>query len=98
MKRILLTLLFIIQTLCLWAQNKAVFTIQAKKPTATVAPTMWGVFFEDINQGADGGLYAELIKNRSFEFDTPLMGWKINSKKDVMYGFYFGSSLQILNQ
>ena len=27
-----------------------------------------GAFFEDINYGADGGLYAELIKNRSFEF------------------------------
>jgi len=37
---------------------------------------MWGIFFEDINFGADGGLYAELVKNRSFEFDTPLMGWK----------------------
>ena len=36
---------------------------------------MWGVFFEDINFGADGGLYAELVKNRSFEFPDPLMGW-----------------------
>lgn len=37
---------------------------------------MYGVFFEDINFAADGGLYAEMIKNRSFEFDEPLMGWK----------------------
>jgi len=37
---------------------------------------MWGIFFEDINFSADGGLYAELIKNRSFEFSKPLMGWK----------------------
>lgn len=37
---------------------------------------MWGVFFEDINLGADGGIYAELVKNRSFEFDEPWMGWK----------------------
>jgi len=36
---------------------------------------MYGVFFEDINFGADGGLYAELIKNRSFEFDNPFGGW-----------------------
>jgi hypothetical protein len=36
---------------------------------------MWGIFFEDINMAADGGLYAELIKNRSFEFNSPLMGW-----------------------
>lgn len=37
---------------------------------------MWGIFFEDINFSADGGLYAELVKNRSFEFLKPLMGWK----------------------
>src|SRR5437868_6058731 len=36
---------------------------------------MWGAFFEDINFGADGGLYAELIKNRGFEFPDALMGW-----------------------
>lgn len=36
---------------------------------------MWGVFFEDINFGADGGLYAELVKNRSFEFPDAMMGW-----------------------
>ena len=36
---------------------------------------MWGVFFEDINFGADGGLYAELVKNRGFEFPDALMGW-----------------------
>ena len=45
------------------------------KPKADIQPTMYGVFFEDINFAADGGLYAELVKNRSFEFDEPLMGW-----------------------
>lgn len=45
------------------------------KPGAEINPDMYGVFFEDINFGADGGLYAELVKNRSFEFDYPLMGW-----------------------
>jgi alpha-L-arabinofuranosidase len=52
-------------------------TIQADKPGAAISPTMWGVFFEDINYGADGGLYPELVKNRSFEFPDPLMGWHI---------------------
>lgn len=37
---------------------------------------MFGIFFEDINFGADGGLYPERIKNRSFEFDQPLKGWR----------------------
>lgn len=41
---------------------------------------MWGIFFEDINLGADGGIYAELIKNRSFEFNYPMMGWKKEGK------------------
>jgi alpha-N-arabinofuranosidase len=50
-------------------------TVQADKPGASINPDMWGVFFEDINLGADGGLYAELVKNRSFEFPTALMGW-----------------------
>ena len=36
---------------------------------------MYGIFFEDINFGADGGLYAELVKNRSFEFPQPFVGW-----------------------
>ncbi len=50
-------------------------TIDADKPGAAINPAMWGIFFEDINFGGDGGLYAELIKNRSFEFPEPLMGW-----------------------
>jgi alpha-L-arabinofuranosidase len=50
-------------------------TIQTDKPGAQINPAMWGIFFEDINFGADGGLYAEMIKNRSFEFPDPMMGW-----------------------
>ena len=50
-------------------------TVQVDQPGAKINPAMWGVFFEDINLGADGGLYAELVKNRGFEFPDPLMGW-----------------------
>ncbi|MFI5136235.1 MAG: alpha-L-arabinofuranosidase C-terminal domain-containing protein [Sphingobacteriales bacterium] len=53
-----------------------VFTVDAGKIKAHIQPTMYGIFFEDINMGADGGVYAELVKNRSFEFKMPLMGWK----------------------
>lgn len=49
--------------------------VKANKPGAPVQPTMYGIFFEDINFGADGGLYAELVKNRSFEFPQTFMGW-----------------------
>ncbi len=61
-----------------------VFTVQTNKPGAEVQPTTYGIFFEDINFGADGGLYGELVKNRSFEF-TPdhLMGWQAFGKVEI---------------
>src|SRR5688500_17775680 len=67
-------ILFILFFTSAFSQRKLM--VYADKPVASVSPTMWGVFFEDINFGADGGLYAELVKNRSFEFPTPLMGWR----------------------
>ena len=54
--------------------------IQTKKVGAPIQSTMYGLFFEDINYAADGGLYAELVKNRSFEFPQNLMGWKTFGK------------------
>ena len=66
-----------------FGQPKRVLTVKVNQPVADVQPTMWGVFFEDINLGADGGIYAELIKNRSFEFFKPLMGWKVEQKPFV---------------
>ena len=57
------------------AVGAVTLNVQADKPGAQINPAMWGVFFEDINFGADGGLYAEMVKNRSFEFPDPLMGW-----------------------
>lgn len=52
------------------------FTVNTK-PGAPVQSTMYGIFFEDINFGADGGLYAEMVENRSFEFPERLMGWNV---------------------
>src|SRR5688572_29628741 len=63
------------------AQTNKTFTVKANQLKAEIQPTMYGVFFEDINLGADGGIYAELIKNRSFEFFKPLMGWTIDREK-----------------
>ena len=58
--------------------------VQTQKPGAEIQPTMYGIFFEDINYAADGGLYGELVKNRSFEF-TPdhLMGWLAFGRVEV---------------
>lgn len=63
------------------AQPAPVVRVNIAQPVAEIQPTMWGVFFEDINFGADGGIYAELVKNRSFEFFKPLMGWTVAGKK-----------------
>ena len=59
------------------AQDNITINVKANKPGSPIEKTMYGIFFEDINYAADGGLYAELVKNRSFEF-TPdhLMGWQ----------------------
>lgn len=61
-----------------WAQEAREtlsFEVRTDQPGAPISSTMYGIFFEDINFGADGGLYAELVKNRSFEFQEALMGW-----------------------
>jgi alpha-N-arabinofuranosidase len=60
------------------AQKAKTIQVNPDQLIAAIQPEMWGVFFEDINMGADGGIYAELIKNRSFEFYKPLMGWSRN--------------------
>lgn len=65
---------------------QTVITVDAAHPGPDIAPTMFGIFFEDINFGADGGLYPELIKNRSFEFDQPLAGWKVILPYDAKNG------------
>ena len=78
----------ILAALCLAASANAQVVhqmdINTKKLGAAVQPTMYGIFFEDINFAADGGLYGELIKNRSFEF-TPdhLMGWDAFGKVEI---------------
>ncbi|SFE92830.1 alpha-L-arabinofuranosidase C-terminal domain-containing protein [Spirosoma endophyticum] len=63
------------------AQPAPILRVNVAQPIADIQPTMWGVFFEDINFGADGGIYAEMVKNRSFEFFKPLMGWKVEGSK-----------------
>jgi len=74
------------------AESGVQLVARADRPGTRISPTMYGVFFEDINFGADGGLYAELVKNRSFEFPEALMGWS-EVKKGATAG-----SIQILDQ
>ena len=56
-------LLIVLLTTVGYAQVR--ITVDASQPGEAISPAMYGIFFEDINFGADGGLYAELIKNLS---------------------------------
>lgn len=58
--------------LLLWAAvtasaGEASLTVQVDQPGVKVSPLLYGIFFEEINRAGDGGIYAELIQNRSFE-------------------------------
>src|SRR6185295_16961950 len=70
-----LVLVVILQAQIVFAQTRNI-TVQVDKPGAAIPKTLFGIFFEDINFAADGGLYPERVKNRSFEFPDPLMGWR----------------------
>jgi len=76
-----MTLGLLLAGLSVSAQN--VMEVNTKKLGAPVQKTMYGIFFEDINYAADGGLYGELVKNRSFEFPQSLMGWQSFGKVTV---------------
>ncbi|AWT42066.1 MULTISPECIES: alpha-L-arabinofuranosidase C-terminal domain-containing protein [Streptomyces] len=66
-------------------------TVDPAAQGAAIDDTMYGVFFEDINRAADGGLYAELVQNRSFEYSTadnrsytPLTAWTVDGTAQVL--------------
>jgi len=54
---------------------QATVTVDAARPGHKLSPTLWGIFFEDINNSADGGIYPELVRNRSFEDSARLENW-----------------------
>lgn len=63
-------------------------TVQVDRPGAAIPKTMFGLFFEDINFAADGGLYPERVKNRSFEFPDPMMGWRQLKREGAQGAIY----------
>ncbi|MFB6318830.1 alpha-L-arabinofuranosidase C-terminal domain-containing protein [Saccharicrinis sp. FJH54] len=73
MTRNILAIVLIVLATNLTGQTRLV--VKPNETIAEIQPTMYGIFFEDINFAADGGIYAELVKNRSFEFFEPMMGW-----------------------
>jgi len=74
MKKILIVIVSLACAAFCHAQE--IYHVQTSMIKASIPQTLWGLFFEDINRGADGGVYAELVKNRSFDFPKPMTGWK----------------------
>ena len=74
-KKSLITTLLVSAGISLYAQP-AKISVDAAHPTHDISPTLWGIFFEDINLSADGGIYPELVRNRSFEDADKPENWK----------------------
>ena len=62
---------------CCFADTPASITVQADQPGITVSSNLFGIFFEEINSAGDGGIYAELVRNRSFEDATNAVYWTL---------------------
>ncbi len=84
MKKVLFILAVTALSAC--TANFKTLDINVGEQGAEIQPTMYGIFFEDINFAADGGLYAELVKNRSFEYPDHLQGWKPFGSVTVLDG------------
>jgi alpha-L-arabinofuranosidase len=63
--------------------GQATINVQVDKPGAKVSPVLWGIFFEDINCSADGGIYAEMVRNRSFQDSDKPEYWTVTGTGDV---------------
>ncbi len=68
-----------------WA-GTATVTIDATKRGPVINPRMYGIFLEEINTAVDGGLYAELIRNRGFEDAKPPEGFTLSTDRPANRG------------
>ena len=66
--------------------GEAKLTVQVDQPGIKVSPLLYGIFFEEINRAGDGGIYAELIQNRSFEDAAQPQAWTLVKGADAEGG------------
>jgi alpha-L-arabinofuranosidase len=83
MRRTITIGLLTVITLNLFAAG-AKISVQADKAGHPIPATLWGIFFEDINLSADGGVFPELVRNLSFEDNEQRPdSWRITSAPDA---------------
>lgn len=76
---ILIVIFMIGFTAIIFAESDHVLTINVDKRGPQINSTLFGIFIEDINHAVTGGLYAELVKNSSFEYSNSMDGWTIST-------------------
>jgi alpha-L-arabinofuranosidase len=75
----------------------ATLTVSVDRPGVKVSPMLYGLFFEEINRAGDGGIYAEMVQNRSFEDGDKLPAWTL-VKSDGAEGSMALDAAKPLNQ
>ena len=85
--------------------QKTTITVQVSAPGKPISSDLFGIFFEDLNYAADGGLYAELIQNRSFEYSpteqsswSPLSFWELQKRGSDAEGSMSVSAMRPVHQ
>lgn len=88
MRKVLVWLLIAMLPACALA---SALTADAEITVHGMSDTLYGLFFEDINHSADGGLYAELLQNRSFEYEDLLNPRTVDHFSGWSFGMTFGA-------
>src|ERR1051325_9544352 len=73
----------------------AQISVSVDKPGHRISPTLWGIFFEDTNNSADGGIYPELVRNISFEDSTKPENWKFQGEPNSRSGATIDESVPL---
>jgi len=78
LKKTFVFIFILVMGLSIFAFSDQVLQINVNKVGSKISPTLFGIFIEDINHAVTGGLYAEMVKNSSFEYSDPMDGWTVS--------------------
>ncbi len=93
--RFILAIIFLTTALTIGTAQTSTVTIQANQPAATISSNLFGIFFEEINMAGDGGIYAELIRNRSFADAATPTSWTLVTNGTAAGSFGIDTSLPL---